>query len=111
MATVNDFVHSVETDLVERDREFECNVEAKDAGKLCRDLYAPDAKLLPPGAQAIRGRSAIEGFWRRLIEAGLTDVHLNTTEISHFGNMAYAAGTYELAVRPEGREGATDKGK
>jgi ketosteroid isomerase-like protein len=98
-------------EIVERDREFERNVEAKDAAKLCRDLYAPSAKLLPPGGAAIYGRAAIEPFWAGLLDAGLTDVHLDTTEIVPFGDMAYAVGTYRLAVRPEGAEGMVDKGK
>jgi ketosteroid isomerase-like protein len=111
MAASMNLIHSVEMDLRERDHEFERNVAAKDAATLCRDLYAADAQLLPPGAPALYGRPAIETFWRGLIEAGLTDVRLQTTEVRHVGALAYAVGAYSLAIKSEAGARVTDTGK
>jgi ketosteroid isomerase-like protein len=102
---------SVEQQIMEKDREFERNVAAKDAVRLCQDLYAADARLLPPNSPAITGRSGITAFWKGLVEAGLADVTLNTTEIDEFGDLVYAVGSYRLSIRPEGAEGVQDKGK
>ena len=103
--------NDVEEQIIMRDREFERNVAAKDAARLCLDLYTADAKLLAPNAPSIQGRANIEAFWRGLIEAGLCDVKLTTTEIMHFGNMAYATGTYRLAIESAGGESVQDQGK
>src|SRR5215469_1597013 len=48
-------------------------------------LYTEDAYLLPPGADIVRGRSAIEDFWRQHIG---TDFKYTTIDIKALGDKA-----------------------
>lgn len=57
-------------------------INAGDAAKAA-SLYTEDAALMPPGAPAQNGLESIEAFWTGAIEAGLTDLALETVEITH----------------------------
>jgi ketosteroid isomerase-like protein len=111
MAMSIEIQNDVVEEINQKDREFERNVYTRDGGKLCRDLYAEDAKLLPPNTGAIVGRAAIQDFWQSLLDVGLADVSLDTTEVEQVGDIAYALGTYHLAIRPQGADGVQDSGK
>lgn len=74
-------------------------------------LYTDDAALLPPNAQVLRGRQAIEGFWSAARQAGLRDPVLKTASVDHSGELACEIGSYTLKIQPEGGEATTDKGK
>lgn len=64
-------------------------------------LYTVDARLIPPGAEVVSGRPAIAAFWKGAIEAGLTDIVLETQELESVGDLAYEVGSVKL-VAPDG---------
>ena len=75
-------------------------------------VYATDAMILPPNAEAIRGQSAIAEFWKGGWKAGLRNVALTTTEVDVHGNTAYELGTASLEMhRPDGSLAGKDSGK
>ena len=71
-------------------------------------VYTSDARLFPPGGEAVGGRVAIEGFWRGALELGIKAARLETEELELHGARAIEVGRYTL----EGEAGrALDRGK
>lgn len=58
-------------------------------------LYAENAVLLPPGAEPVTGREAIQAFWQTALDeqAGVTG-ELETVEVHDFGDAAVEVGSY-----------------
>jgi len=50
-------------------------------------LYTEDAVILPPGGEAMKGRSAIQAFWKDAAEQ-LGDGKLTTGDVKSLGNEA-----------------------
>jgi uncharacterized protein (TIGR02246 family) len=85
-------------DAIERaNRAFIAAFNAHDAAKIGR-LYASDAAVLPPGAAPASGRAAVQKFWQGMIDAGITNVSVQTREVQSSGNLAYEAGQFALDV-------------
>jgi uncharacterized protein (TIGR02246 family) len=75
-------------------------------------VYAADATLLPPNAEAIHGQPKIAEYWQGGYKAGVRNVVLTTTEVEVHGNTAYEVGTASLEMH--GADGAVvgkDSGK
>jgi ketosteroid isomerase-like protein len=68
-------------------------LERGDAG-LAASLYAPDARLLPPGAPPITGEDGVLDFWRRRIAGGSDGGVLETVRRDEFGDVAVEEGRY-----------------
>jgi uncharacterized protein (TIGR02246 family) len=64
-------------------------------------LYSADAKVLPPESEIIEGRQAIQKFWQGLIDAGVTEMTLQTQEVQAHGDTAYEVGKYTLTLKGE----------
>ncbi|MGH9315960.1 MAG: YybH family protein, partial [Thermoanaerobaculia bacterium] len=62
------------------------------------DLYAEDGLLLPPNRAPVRGRRAIEKFWKKEMGIGLT---LKTLERSVGTDVAYLVGNYSFPGEPD----------
>ena len=56
----------------------------KGDAKALAALYAEDAYLLPPGAEMIRGRSAIEAFWHQ--HMNVSDFKYTSIDIKPLGD-------------------------
>lgn len=54
--------------------------------------YTQDATLLPPGAERMEGREAIQGYWQAGIAAGLTDVSIVASSIEISGDSSVTVG-------------------
>ena len=93
------------------DDEFMRNAVAKDANRLVDAFYAEDALILPPNQPLIVGKPQIRGFVQGMIDAGLTDMTLEATDISSSGDLAYSVGKYRLTLRPAGADPIQDEGK
>lgn len=97
---------SLEQQEVERFiREFEALFNAGDAAAMA-SFYAEDAKLLAENADLIRGRGAIERFWREAIgraRAANAVRTINLHEVTSSGDLGYALGTVVVRI-PSGRE-------
>ena len=97
---------SLEHDEVERfTREFEALFNAGDAAGMS-SFYAEDAKLLAERAELVRGRDAIERFWREAISRARAADAVRTIrldEVTSSGDLGYALGVVVLRI-PPGRE-------
>ncbi|MCW2536716.1 MAG: uncharacterized protein JWQ26_2415 [Modestobacter sp.] len=58
-------------------------------------LYAPDARLLPPGSEALTG-PAIETFWKEMLSSGVSGGSLSTLSVEELGDTAIEEGQYEI---------------
>ena len=79
--------------------------------KAASGVYAEKAVLLPPSAELLRGRAAIEAFWRAGLDAGLTEVALETLELAPREWLAYEIGCYALQLTPRDGKPVSDRGK
>jgi uncharacterized protein (TIGR02246 family) len=74
-------------------------------------LYADDARLIAPSAELIRGRAAIEAFWRAGLDTGVSEVELESLELGIKDGLAYEIGRYALTLEPADGGQVVDRGK
>jgi ketosteroid isomerase-like protein len=72
--------------------------------------YAEGAILLPPSGEIIRGRTAIESFWRSGIEIGVRRVDLETLERSDANRLVYEVGRYRMLFQRPDDEPKLERG-
>jgi uncharacterized protein (TIGR02246 family) len=61
--------------------------------------YVEDAIILPPGAEMIKGRSAIQMFWQGAAE-GISDIKLTAMDVKPLGtDAAREVGTFTLKTK------------
>jgi uncharacterized protein (TIGR02246 family) len=75
------------------------------------DMYAAEAKLLPPNSQMIEGKQNIQAFWQVPITAGAKLQALDTVQVDVRGDMAYEVGKYTFTVPQANGQLVTDQGK
>jgi uncharacterized protein (TIGR02246 family) len=94
------------------DSAFATAAEAGSAESMAAQ-YAPDASLLPPNANAIDGRDAIQKFWGGLLGAYRVEIAVVADEVEGRGDLAYARGHYTLKGTPRsaGPPPLDDRGK
>ena len=64
-------------------------------------LYTEDAYVLPPGSAMVKGRAAIEAFWRQAAQQ-MTDVKLTTVDVLPLGrSAAREIGTVTLKTKSQ----------
>jgi ketosteroid isomerase-like protein len=73
-------------------------------------VYAEGAILLPPTGEVIRGRKAIESFWRSGIEIGVRSVELQRLEYSEADRLLYELGRYRMLVQRAEHEPKLERG-
>jgi uncharacterized protein (TIGR02246 family) len=67
-------------------------------------LYAEDAFVLPPGADMIKGRAAIEAFWRQAVQQ-FGEARLTTLDVLPLGpSAAREIGTVSLRTKSQPTE-------
>ena len=98
-------------ELGQMNRDFAAALNAKDA-KAAAAAYAEDAVLIPPGEALVRGREAIEEYWKGAIElGGIRDVSVETMDAHSSGSLGYETGSFELTVNGPDGEAVTDRGR
>ena len=71
-----------------------------DAGAVAA-LYTEDAYVLPPGSGIVKGRAAIEAFWRQAAQQ-MTDAKLTTVDVLPLGrSAAREIGTVTLRTKSQ----------
>ena len=70
-------------------------------------LYTADGQLLPAHSDAIKGGAAIQRFWQGLIDRGVKEAILETTETETLGETAYEVGKYIMKTQGQ----VADSGK
>ena len=63
-----------------------------DAGEITA-LYTDDAALLQPGSPMVHHKDNIQSYSKAMIDMGVTNVDLKTSEITISGNDAFEVGT------------------
>ena len=87
-------------------KEFSAAIAAKDPGRLGA-LYANDAIAFPPNQDMVKGKEAIQLFWKGLIDAGMT-VKLEIVELEDEDDLGVEVGKFVI----NGPDGKTaDQGK
>lgn len=104
-------VSASKADLGQMNRDFAAALNAKDA-KAAAALYTEDAVLIPPGEPLVRGREAIEEYWRGAIElGGVRDVSVETMDALSSGSLGYETGTFVLTANGPDGEAVIDRGR
>ena len=65
-------------------------------------FYAADALLLPPDGSVVRGRAAVEAYWRALEGSTLSDVRTRVLSGGGGGATAFLSGEYAMTVQKAG---------
>ena len=98
-------------ELGQMNRGFGAALNAKDA-KAAAALYTEDAVLIPPGEPLVRGREAIEEYWRGAIElGGIREVSVETMDALSSGSLGYETGSFVLTVNGPDGEAVIDRGR
>jgi uncharacterized protein (TIGR02246 family) len=104
-------VSASEIELGQINRDFVAALNAKDA-KAAAAAYTEDAVLIPPGEPLVRGREAIEEYWRGAIElGGVHDVSVETMDALSSGSLGYETGSFVLTVNGSDGEAVIDRGR
>ena len=74
---------------------FMKGLEQRDVAMMA-SVYAPDARVLPPGSPAVEGRAAIEEFWKGMLDEGVESGQLKTLTLEEQGDLAVEEGQYEI---------------
>jgi len=77
--------------------DFMIAFNARDATKVA-SFYAEDAVLMPPNATLIKGRAAIEAFFKSEFSIGVTGLKLTPIESVISGSIAFEAGTSVVTI-------------
>jgi ketosteroid isomerase-like protein len=63
-------------------------------------VYAPDAKILPPGSPMLTGPD-IRAYWQSAIKSGMTGGTLETLAFEEHGDVALEEGRFEVRIGEE----------
>jgi len=83
---------------------------SKDPVKLTA-LYSDDAVLMPSNSPMAKGKTAIQGVWKGMMDQGARDIVLTSVGSAVSGDMGYDAGTYTFSMNGPGGAAVSDKGK
>ncbi|MDQ3136760.1 MAG: nuclear transport factor 2 family protein [Gemmatimonadota bacterium] len=87
-------------EIAKMDRAWEKAYNAGDAAALTA-LYTKDAKVMPPGAKAVSGTSAIKALFAADVAQGVKNT-LTQGDVVGFGDYALETGTF-VATSAEGK--------
>jgi uncharacterized protein (TIGR02246 family) len=84
------------SDIEALNATFMKGMETGDAAMIA-SVYAPDARVLPPGSPPVTG-GAIEQFWQGALGQGVTGGVLKTVSLEERDDVAVEEGEYEMRV-------------
>ena len=80
-------------------RKFEEAFNAGDPRRAAREVYALDARILPPGAPMVAGREHIAEYWHAAAQQmRIQRVKLETAELAVHGDRAHEIGQATLSL-------------
>jgi ketosteroid isomerase-like protein len=94
-----DLTGTVPTEIAANVGRFLTAVATGDGSGAAR-AYLEDALLAPPAGDVIRGRDAIERFWRGGMEIGLHSMELEPRWHGRYGAVLYEHGDYRMLLVP-----------
>jgi ketosteroid isomerase-like protein len=69
------------------------------------EIYTEDARILPPGAPMVSGRTAIKKFWSDAVHSlNATSAVLASVDVMPAGDGVVEIGTATLTAEPEGQD-------
>lgn len=80
---------------VTQDWALACNTKQLDD---LVELYVPDAMVLRPNVPAVRGAAAIREFFFGVLDAGMSEVEMESTRAELFGEFGFEAGRFKSLV-------------
>src|SRR5260370_3716790 len=92
---------AVRRGIEETTHRFEDAFNRGDAAGAARQFYTRDARVLPPGAEIVRGRDRIAEFWATAAAApqmGVRREELSMLDLQPLGPQAYAVGRATLTL-------------
>jgi uncharacterized protein (TIGR02246 family) len=78
---------------------FVTAIAGGDAKSACA-VYTDDATLIPPAADRLKGREAIERFWTAGLAAGMSRMEVEAEEIRGACDLTYELGRYAIELEP-----------
>jgi ketosteroid isomerase-like protein len=75
------------------------------------ELYVPDATVLRPNVPAVRGAAAIREFFFGLLDAGMSEVEMDSQRAELFGDYGYESGRCKSLVPGAGGKRREERGK
>ena len=63
------------------------------------DLYTEEGQLLPANSDFLTGRTAVQGFFQGLMDAGIHSIQLTTKEVEEFRSLRYFRATDNILPR------------
>lgn len=98
-------------ELGQMNRDFVAALNAKDAAAAAA-CYAENAVLIPPGEPMVRGRAAIEAYWKGFLEGGgVRDVSVETIDAKSSGDLGYEIGSFALTANGPDGEPVSESGR
>ena len=97
------------SDEIEKaNQQFVQAINKADATMVPR-IYTEHAMVLPPKAEMIEGREAIENYWRGVIAAGLRNLSLTSVQIDQYGSdAAREIGRFRVEAPPRDQVGSVE---
>lgn len=74
-------------------------------------MYAEDAIVLPPDGEMVKGRPAIEAFWKGVYDSGVKGVALTVVAVDSSGEMAAEVGKAVLTIKPANQQEVSQTAK
>jgi ketosteroid isomerase-like protein len=87
----------VEKSIGEANADFVKAFNGKNAAALAA-RYAEGAAAFPPDQSRVDGRENIQKMWQAVIDAGATNLALNTSDVEVSGSLAVESGTVSLTL-------------
>lgn len=109
LASIADAQQSLRQSLESSNRKFIELFNKGDAAAVA-NLYASNARLLPPNGPMIEGRQNIQTFWQSFITMGVKLTSLEIVDVEAAGRTAIEIGRYSLTIPGAGGT-STDNGK
>ncbi len=69
---------------------------AKGDGATVAAMYSPEAQLMPPDSEIVRGVAGILKYWQDAVASAIGGLALKTNEVFEQGSIATEVGQYEL---------------
>jgi ketosteroid isomerase-like protein len=83
MTMVGGVAHQIE----QRNKLFEADFNGGNFAALAT-AYTEHATVMPPDAEPVHGRPAIQQFWQTVKNSGVESIALHTTSVDAHGDMA-----------------------
>jgi uncharacterized protein (TIGR02246 family) len=97
--------------FIEKQAKVFSDTFARAEFKTLAAMYAEDAVALPPDADMVKGRAAIEAFWKSVYDSGVKSATLTVVDVHSSGELAAELGTAVLTIKAANKPDATQNVK